>query len=69
MKATVKATYSNGLVNGGTSSNPVTSNVASVNSGKVYENGPKRQYHSSSEAKNSSTSASERRSVSSVLFN
>ncbi len=68
LKATMKATYSNGQVNGGTSYNTNTSNQASVESGYVYENGPKRQYHSSSEAKNTSSSSTEYRSGDSKIF-
>lgn len=69
LKASIRATYSNGQVSGGSGSNPNTSNLSHAYSTVVYENGPKRQYHSNSEAKNTSTSATEYLSGSSSIFN
>lgn len=68
LEATMKATYSNGQVNGG-SSTKSKNNSSEVSSDKVYESGPKRQYHSSSRAKNySSDSFYETASGSSSIF-
>ena len=68
MKASIKATYSNGMVNGASGSNPNTSNLSEAYSLRIYEDGPKRQYHSSSECRNTSSSALEGLSGSSKIF-
>lgn len=68
MKASIRATYSNGMVNGASESHPNTSNLAVATSYRIFENGPKRQYHSSSECRNTSTSALESLSGKSAIF-
>lgn len=68
MKASIRATYSNGQVNGASASNPNTSNLSEAYSLRIYENGPKRQYHSSSECKNTASSATESLSGSSKVY-
>lgn len=67
INAKMSATYSNGQVQGGSVSNPKY-NSSESECEKVYENGSKRQYHSSAEAKNTSSSAMEYTSGKSVIF-
>lgn len=68
LKASIRATYSNGLVNGASGSNGNTSNLSEAYSLRIFENGPQRQYHSSSECRNTPTSGLESLSGKSKIF-